>query len=248
MLRYAREDTHCVLRIYDLMRIRLLSASTESENSDEPLVEVYKRILQGTGFNAQQLAIVAGLCEWRVVVACVEDESTVYVLPNKTLLDIAKQKPVTTNMLRHLVKSKHPYVDRNLGSIVSIIRHSMQNAAAFETTAELLKEVRAETASEENTVSADGNETQLHESAARVTTIVTESIGGGISINDSMTRNPPGYVHVKESLELGSRTVGICRNGQENSSHSGAQATIQVLKKPSRAFGAMLGRVRIIGY
>ncbi|XP_028098450.1 protein RRP6-like 2 [Camellia sinensis] len=101
--------------------------------------------LQGTGFNAQQLAIVAGLCEWRDVVARVEDESTVYVLPNKTLLDIAKQKPVTTNMLRHLVKSKHPYVDRNLGSIVSIIRHSMQNAAAFETTAELLKEVHVET-------------------------------------------------------------------------------------------------------
>ncbi|KAF5953261.1 hypothetical protein HYC85_011205 [Camellia sinensis] len=39
MLRYAREDTHYLLHIYDLMRIRLLSASTESENSDEPLVE-----------------------------------------------------------------------------------------------------------------------------------------------------------------------------------------------------------------
>ncbi|KAI8017306.1 CDPK-related kinase 2 [Camellia lanceoleosa] len=65
----------------------------------------------------------------------------------------------------------------------------------------------------------------------------TKSIGGGISINDSMTRNPPGSVHVKESLELGSRTAGICRNGQENSSHSGAQAAVQVLKKPSRAFG-----------
>lgn len=264
MLRYAREDTHYLLHIYDLMRIRLLSASTESEDSDEPLVEVYKRSydlcmrlyekelltdssylyiygLQGAGFNAQQLAIVAGLCEWRDVVARAEDESTGYVLPNKTLLDIAKQKPVTTNMLRHLVKSKHPYVDRNLGSIVSIIRHSMQNAAAFEAAAELLKEVRVETASEENTVSADGNETQLPESAARLTTTATESIGGGISINDSMTRNPPGSVHVKESLELGSRTAGICRNGQENSSHSGAQATVQVLKKPSRAFGAMLG-------
>ncbi|CAL5374373.1 unnamed protein product [Camellia sinensis] len=117
MLRYAREDIHYLLRIYDLMRIRLLSASTEFENSDEPLVE-------GTGFNAQQLAIVAGLCEWRDVVARVEDESTVYVLPNKTLLDIACHHQHAT----HLVKSKHPY-----------------NAAAFETTAELLKEVRVET-------------------------------------------------------------------------------------------------------
>ncbi|KAI8016878.1 Protein RRP6-like 2 [Camellia lanceoleosa] len=90
------------------------------------------------------------------------------------------------------------------------------NAAAFEVAAELLKEVRVETASEENTVSANGNETQLTESPARLTTTVTESIGGGISINDSMTRNPPGSVH-------------------------GAQAAVQMLKKPSRAFRAMLG-------
>ncbi|CAL5323849.1 unnamed protein product [Camellia sinensis] len=44
MLRYAREDTHYLLHIYDLMRIRLLSASTESENSDEPPVEGFEVI------------------------------------------------------------------------------------------------------------------------------------------------------------------------------------------------------------
>ncbi|KAE9465751.1 hypothetical protein C3L33_02358, partial [Rhododendron williamsianum] len=110
MLRYAREDTHYLLHIYDLLRIRLLSASTESENSDDLLVEVYKRSgdlcmqlyekelltessflyiygVQGADLNAQQLAIVAGLCEWRDVVARAEDESTGYVLPNKTLLE-----------------------------------------------------------------------------------------------------------------------------------------------------------------
>ncbi|KAF5955639.1 hypothetical protein HYC85_008495 [Camellia sinensis] len=44
MLRYAREDTHYLLHIYDLMRIWLFSASTESENSDEPLVEGFEVI------------------------------------------------------------------------------------------------------------------------------------------------------------------------------------------------------------
>lgn len=117
-----------------------------------------------------------GLFEWRDAVARAEDESTGYVLPNKTLLEIgrtllhfltastlyslantlwltfllcleivkAKEMPVTTSKLRRLLKSKHPYIERNLGPIVSIIRHSMQNAAAFEATAQQLKEVHTE--------------------------------------------------------------------------------------------------------
>ena len=54
----------------------------------------------------------------------------------------AKQMPVTTSQLRRLVRSKHPYIEQNLGSVVSIIRNSMQNATAFEATAEQLKEGR----------------------------------------------------------------------------------------------------------
>nr|KJB84001.1 hypothetical protein B456_013G195500 [Gossypium raimondii] len=111
MLRYAREDTHYLLYIYDLMRIKLLSMPKEPIHFDAPLVEVYKRSsdvcmqlyekellmensylhiygLQGAGFNAEQLAIVAALCEWRDIIARAEDESTGYVLPNKVLLEI----------------------------------------------------------------------------------------------------------------------------------------------------------------
>ncbi|KAG4390933.1 hypothetical protein AAZX31_05G079100 [Glycine max] len=174
MLRYAREDTHYLLYIYDLMRIRLFALSKESESSessDTPPVEVYKRSydvcmqlyekefltensylhiygLQGAGFNAQQLAIVSGLCEWRDIVARAEDESTGYVLPNKSVLEIAKQMPLTTSKLRRLVKSKHPYVEHNLDTVVSIIRHSIQNSAAFEEAAQQLKEAQAGTASD----------------------------------------------------------------------------------------------------
>ncbi|KAK4382125.1 protein RRP6-like 2 [Sesamum angolense] len=94
--------------------------------------------LQCAELNAQQLAVVSQLimasrdCELRDAVARAEDESTGYVLPNRTLIEIAKQMPLTTNQLRRVLKSKHPYIDRNLGSVVSIIRHSIQNAAAFE--------------------------------------------------------------------------------------------------------------------
>ncbi|XVF52284.1 hypothetical protein PTKIN_Ptkin05aG0006800 [Pterospermum kingtungense] len=43
MLRYAREKTHDLLYIYDIMRIKLQSVPKESGQSDAPLVEVYKR-------------------------------------------------------------------------------------------------------------------------------------------------------------------------------------------------------------
>ncbi|XP_034223777.1 protein RRP6-like 2 isoform X3 [Prunus dulcis] len=43
MVRYAREDTHYLLHMYDLMRTMLCLMPKESENLDTPLVEVYKR-------------------------------------------------------------------------------------------------------------------------------------------------------------------------------------------------------------
>lgn len=37
--RYAREDTHYLLYIYDVLRQKLLMSAAESENSDPPLTE-----------------------------------------------------------------------------------------------------------------------------------------------------------------------------------------------------------------
>lgn len=59
----------------------------------------------------------------------------------------AKQMPVTTSKLRRLLKSKHPYIERNLDTVVNIVRHSMQNAFAFEAAAQHLKEGRLATVS-----------------------------------------------------------------------------------------------------
>lgn len=52
--------------------------------------------------------------------------------------------PVTVGKLRHILKAKHPYIERNLGSVVSIIRYSIQNSSAFEAAAKQLKEARME--------------------------------------------------------------------------------------------------------
>ncbi|KAJ8573993.1 hypothetical protein K7X08_010504 [Anisodus acutangulus] len=150
------------------MRMKLRSSSADDGSPDAPLIEgiiiigydicmqlyekelltdsSYQHIygLQGAGFNAQQLAVVAGLHGWRDVIARAEDESTGYVLPNKTLTEIAKQMPLTTNKLKRSMKSKHPYVERNLAAVVSIIKYSVQNSAAYEAAVEHLKERRLE--------------------------------------------------------------------------------------------------------
>lgn len=56
----------------------------------------------------------------------------------------AKQMPVIISNLRRIVgRSKLPYVERSLDVIVNIVRHSMQNAVAFEEAALRLKEERA---------------------------------------------------------------------------------------------------------
>ncbi|XP_031392553.1 protein RRP6-like 2 [Punica granatum] len=288
MLRYAREDTHYLLYIYDLMRLELHKIS---ENSDTALVEVYQRSadicmqlyekellmetsylhiygLQGADFNAQQLAVVAGLYEWRDVVARAEDESTGYILPNRTLLEIAKHMPVTTGKLRRIIKSKHSFIERNLASAVNIVRHAIQNASAFEAVVEQLKEARVETivpveiqptdegtlspeadaspklatenaVTENTSTSSSMGEDTLELEAGNTTTVISEDPVKGETktprnsiVSSSHVKNPPNN---GQSRDIDAN-IRIPSSATANSS-----ATVPVLKKPTRAFGALLG-------
>ncbi|XP_021281829.1 protein RRP6-like 2 [Herrania umbratica] len=288
MIRYAREDTHYLLYIYDLMRIKLLSMPKESEHCDAPLGEVYKRSsevclqlyekelltensylhiygLLGAGFNAEQLAIVAALCEWRDIIARAEDESTGYVLPNKTLLEIAKQMPVTTSKLRRLLKSKHPYVERNLGSVVTIIRHSMQNAIAFEAAAQQLRMGRVINASEEHVAVNEGAKILPPETSTDLTMVndKTEITDGGMvgpacpqtngssiagidadkkrfSFEQPIPNGPSTYARESLAISGQSGEINAC-TVIPPSAKIDTGATVQVLKKPSRGIGALLG-------
>lgn len=261
MIKYAREDTHYLLYIYDLMRIRLHSESTDPENSDALLLEVYRRSydlcmqlyekelltdtsylyiygVQASNLNAQQLSIVAGLCEWRDMIARSEDESTGYILPNKVLLEIAKQMPLTTGKLRRLVRSKHPYVERNLSSVVSIIRHSVQNASSFEAVAEQLKEGRIQ-APEITTTGDDFPE--VHTAG--------DYNGEGSDVShDSHLTKEGGEVSFGGIVQNGNIRKDFAFFSQKNEinasamhSEKVAEATVPVLKRPNRAFGALLG-------
>nr|XP_043632730.1 protein RRP6-like 2 [Erigeron canadensis] len=242
MLRYAREDTHYLLYIYDLMKRRLLSSSTDPECPEAPLVEVYQRSadicmqlyqkdiisensylsiygLHAADLSAQQLAIVAGLCEWRDVIARTEDESTGFILPNKFLIEIAKQMPVTSAKLRHLLKSRYPYIERNLGAVIGIIRHSMQNATAFESVAKKLKEEYIEMMAARNAKHANGEE--------------ASEVAGSESISNTAEEDT-------FDKEVGNFIAGANQNNKFDGS-STPRVSIQVQKKPSGAFGAMFG-------
>nr|GEX63467.1 protein RRP6-like 2 [Tanacetum cinerariifolium] len=167
MLRYAREDTHYLLHIYDLMKKRLLSSSTDPNRPESLLIEVYKRsydvcmklydkeIMDGNSYlniyglhaadlNGQQLAVVSGLCELRDIVARLNDESTGHLLPNKTLIEIAKTMPSTIGELFGVLKNRHPLIDHHLKSVINIIHEARANGNAFEEVAARLKRERLE--------------------------------------------------------------------------------------------------------
>ncbi|XP_023643593.1 protein RRP6-like 1 isoform X1 [Capsella rubella] len=191
MTKYAREDTHYLLYIYDVMQIDLHTMAKENEQSDSPLIEVYKRSydvcmqlyekelltadsylhvygVQTGNLNAVQLSIVAGLCEWRDRIAREDDESTGYVLPNKTLFDIAKDMPFYVGQLRRLLKSKHPYIERNFDAVISLIRQSMLKAAAFEPVVQSLRDCRPATVDDSEKTGAKASPSSLSLSKFRV--------------------------------------------------------------------------------
>ncbi|KZV48998.1 hypothetical protein F511_09594 [Dorcoceras hygrometricum] len=244
LMLYAKEDTHYLLYIYDIMRRKLLSSSAESESSDSPLVEVYKHSydicirlyekelltdssylhiygVQDADFTAQQLAVVSGLNEWRDAVARAEDESTGYVLPNRTLFEIAKQMPLTSNNLRRLLKSKNPFIERNTDTMVCIIRQSIKKAPAFEAAVEYLKQRNLQTATQEAGVPTP----EKHKVLRTAENVKFKKYDN--SPNGTKSQNLLAPVKRKDK----SQDVGSSK----------AKSAVQSVKKPLRVFGSLHG-------
>ncbi|CAH8362304.1 unnamed protein product [Eruca vesicaria subsp. sativa] len=252
MTRYAREDTHYLLYIYDVMRVELHRMAKGDEHTDSPLLQVYKRSydlctqlyekelltensylhiygLQAAGFKAAQLAIVAGLCEWRDYVARAEDESTGYVLPNKLLLEIAKEMPVSVSKLRRLLKSKHPYIERNVDSVVSLIKHSMQNCAAFESAALSLKDASPGTVMDKNIEPlSERKDMYLHTEDAASQNLKENSLQVEGNISGLVT----AVADASERKGLGTGLFGSANK---------VPPAVLISKKPSSGLGALLG-------
>ncbi|CAN6296458.1 unnamed protein product [Urochloa humidicola] len=271
MIKYAREDTHYLLYIYDLMKQRL---QRESTPENDLLLEVHKRsneiclqfyekeLLTDTSYlhiyglqehelNAKQLAVVAALHGWRDRIARQEDESTGYVLPNKALIEIAKQMPTDTGHLKRIVKSKYPFVERDLDEIIYTVWNAPEYSYAFEGIAEQLKKERLEQltlksvqASDEMTLlDADNSRSNIDPAdqssmAPSSTANVNVASGSGAGFMDETTLI--GNIH----LEDNTRTISSTKNFETLSgltrpinkdvlSNNRYQQATQELKRPT---------------
>ncbi|CAF1590533.1 unnamed protein product [Adineta ricciae] len=136
--RYAREDTHYLLYIYDLLRNRLLEKSTQLlksvyEKSKIVCQKLYKKpffdenayqniyIKSRKTFNVRQLAALKSLYFWRDNIAREQDESTGYVLPNHMLLQISEILPREPQGIRACCNPVPILVQHNLHDIHQII-------------------------------------------------------------------------------------------------------------------------------
>lgn len=137
-LRYAREDTHYLLYIYDLLRNKLVEKNLQLlkivyEKSkiicqklyrkpyfdDNTYQNVYSKSRKN--FNIRQLAALKSLFYWRDRLARQEDESTGYVLPNHMLLQISEILPRESQGVRACCNPVPLLVHHNLHDIHQIV-------------------------------------------------------------------------------------------------------------------------------
>lgn len=125
MGKYAREDTHYLLYIYDRVRLDLLEegikrnalnpksllrSTLHKTNAiamkayQKPTVKDYNHyaIVERSRHThtPNQLRVLKMLLKWRDYVARIDDESPSYMLPNHILFQVAKEMPTTKNELR----------------------------------------------------------------------------------------------------------------------------------------------------
>jgi len=138
MLRYARQDTHYLIYIYDMMRMELEKKNLlaevwqasraislllyEKERFDPYL---YSRLATKNfwSLSKPQMSVFEALCQWRDTAARREDESTAFVMPTNVMGRIAKRASKCRSIAGLLsVVGRASYVVKNeLGVLVKVI-------------------------------------------------------------------------------------------------------------------------------
>lgn len=141
MIKYAREDTHYLLYVYDCLKNDLVNAGNDMKNllhstfersklicakkyrkplfTDDKYLELYKKCRKT--FNAKQLYCLKELYEWRDKIAREDDESIAYVLPNHMMLQIAEALPREQQGILACCNPIPPLVKQQLNELHSII-------------------------------------------------------------------------------------------------------------------------------
>jgi exosome complex exonuclease RRP6 len=144
MLRYAREDTHYLLYIYDKLKNELIAHGNQNNNlllsvlnrSRDLCLKRYEKekftrdshlILYNKfnlTLNSVQMKVFAGLFKWRDTVAREQDESVRFVLPNHMLFKISEVLPSDPSALLQCCSPIPPLVKTYTMEILSIINEA----------------------------------------------------------------------------------------------------------------------------
>uniref|UniRef100_T1J4B6 Exosome complex component 10 homolog n=1 Tax=Strigamia maritima TaxID=126957 RepID=T1J4B6_STRMM len=141
MTRYAREDTHYLLYIYDMLKNELINGGNEQKNlllhvlnrSKQLCLERYEKPVFNDDahlvlyqkskkiFNSRQMYALKELCKWRNGMARSADESIGYILPNHMLLQIAEILPREQQGILACCNPIPPLVRQQLNELHMII-------------------------------------------------------------------------------------------------------------------------------
>eukprot|EP00163_Fabomonas_tropica_P020027 TRINITY_DN351_c0_g1_i1.p1 TRINITY_DN351_c0_g1~~TRINITY_DN351_c0_g1_i1.p1 ORF type:complete len:909 (+),score=249.30 TRINITY_DN351_c0_g1_i1:264-2729(+) len=152
MVRYAREDTHYLLYIFDRLRNELLARSNSSHNLTHSVFERSKQLCllkyekelinqsswrklynkHNQQFNPSQCRVFAALFAWRDNLARQLDESTGYLVPNWLLFHLAQASPTTS---REVLAAARKKVTPALAQYASEIAGVISNAVSDESMA-----------------------------------------------------------------------------------------------------------------
>ncbi|XP_012535453.1 exosome component 10 isoform X2 [Monomorium pharaonis] len=141
LMRYAREDTHYLLYIKDMLNNELIEAANGKSNilkavydqsteickrtyvkpiwTEESCINMYRKSQKS--FNNKQMYALLELHKWRDLVAREEDDSIGYVLPNHMLLNIAETLPREMQGILACCNPIPPLVRQNLLKIHKMV-------------------------------------------------------------------------------------------------------------------------------
>ncbi|OTB17663.1 hypothetical protein K445DRAFT_315412 [Daldinia sp. EC12] len=168
MFYYARSDTHYLLYIYDMMRNELLqqpsdesghdlmnqvldrsketslrrheTSAYDAENGQGPFGWYNLLIRQSAGkFSREQFAVFRAVHQWRDEIARREDESSLYVMSNATLFDIARRMPPDPKALHSLLDTTSHIAKREAFNLFKIISKAKAQGANGPSVAEVIR-------------------------------------------------------------------------------------------------------------
>ncbi|XP_037075371.1 exosome component 10-like [Pollicipes pollicipes] len=225
MVRYAQEDTHYLLYIYDRMRNLLLEKGNEQKNLirsvytnstlvclkkyQKPVVradshvEMYRRSKKS--FSNKQMAALAQLYKWRDETARIEDESTQYVLPNHMLLQISELLPREMQGLLACCSPVPPLLRQNLAAVHKMVLTARSLQHVIETRADpaILVEAPARSRDECNSVLHNRHDTSHLADGDRVNVPMLLCPGADDSLDTSAAEEvPTPSARIKEAPDL----------------------------------------------